>query len=169
MQRAFALDVLACPHCRSQLRLIGTLHDPAIIRTIGHLGHPPSEPSRGAGAASVLIRSSSGAAEAVVWAARRVIRADPASATSSRCRLTPTVRPRSIPLSLGGAAGARRPEMCAVPAAPAGGSACGGGVDGRRRAHAVRKPGWRALMLRALCTGDSRWTGRPTRPRSYTA
>ena len=161
MQRAFALDVLACPHCRSQLRLIGTLHDPAIIRTIGHLGHPPSEPSRGAGAASVLIRSSSGAAEAVVWAARRVIRADPASATSSRCRLTPTVRPRSIPLSLGGAAGARRPEMCAVPAAPAGGSACGGG--GGRQKEGARGEETRLEGVDVTCALHWRLTvDRPT-------
>jgi hypothetical protein len=43
MQRAFALDVLACPHCGGRLRLIATLHDPAVIRKI--LGHPGRSPS----------------------------------------------------------------------------------------------------------------------------
>ena len=28
MHRAFAIDVLACPHCGGRLRLIATLHDP---------------------------------------------------------------------------------------------------------------------------------------------
>ena len=48
MQRAFALDVLACPHCGGRLRLIATLHDPAVIRKIlAHLGRSPSEESPG--------------------------------------------------------------------------------------------------------------------------
>ena len=34
MHRAFALDVLACPHCESRLRLIATLHDPEVIQKI---------------------------------------------------------------------------------------------------------------------------------------
>ena len=34
MHRAFALDVLACAHCGGRLRLIATLHDPAVIRKI---------------------------------------------------------------------------------------------------------------------------------------
>jgi hypothetical protein len=34
MQRAFAIDVLECPHCGGRLRLIATLHDPAVIRKI---------------------------------------------------------------------------------------------------------------------------------------
>ena len=34
MHRAFALDVLACPHCGGRLRLIATLHDPAVIRKL---------------------------------------------------------------------------------------------------------------------------------------
>jgi uncharacterized protein YbaR (Trm112 family) len=34
MHRAFGIDVLACPHCGGRLRLIATLHDPAIIRKI---------------------------------------------------------------------------------------------------------------------------------------
>jgi len=43
MHRAFAIDVLACPNCGGRLRLIGTLHDPAVIRKIlTHLGFAPS-------------------------------------------------------------------------------------------------------------------------------
>jgi uncharacterized protein YbaR (Trm112 family) len=39
MHRAFAIDVLVCPHCGGRLRLIATLHDPAVIRKIlAHLG-----------------------------------------------------------------------------------------------------------------------------------
>jgi hypothetical protein len=34
MHRAFAMDVLAYPHCGGRLRLTATLHDPAVIRTI---------------------------------------------------------------------------------------------------------------------------------------
>jgi len=34
MHRAFGVDVLACGHCGGRLRLIATLHDPAVIRTI---------------------------------------------------------------------------------------------------------------------------------------
>ena len=34
MQRAFGIDVLACPHCGGRLRLIATLHDPVVIRKI---------------------------------------------------------------------------------------------------------------------------------------
>ena len=48
MQRAFAFDVLECPHCGGRLRLIATLHDPAVIRKIlAHLGRSPSEQSPG--------------------------------------------------------------------------------------------------------------------------
>jgi len=43
MHRAFALDVLACPHCGGRLRLIATLHDRAVIRKIlAHLGRSQS-------------------------------------------------------------------------------------------------------------------------------
>jgi hypothetical protein len=43
MHRAFAIDVLACPHCGGRLRLIATLHDPAVIREIlAHLGRSHS-------------------------------------------------------------------------------------------------------------------------------
>jgi hypothetical protein len=34
MHRAFAIDVLACPRCGGRLRLIATLHDPAVIRKV---------------------------------------------------------------------------------------------------------------------------------------
>jgi len=48
MHRAFAIDVLACPHCGGRLRLIATLHDPAVIREIlAHLGRSHSEQSPG--------------------------------------------------------------------------------------------------------------------------
>jgi hypothetical protein len=42
MHRAFAIDVLECSHCGGRLRLIGTLHDPAVIRKLlAHLGMAP--------------------------------------------------------------------------------------------------------------------------------
>jgi hypothetical protein len=48
MHRAFAIDVLACPHCGGRLRLIATLHDPAVIRKLlAHLGVARSGPSPG--------------------------------------------------------------------------------------------------------------------------
>ncbi len=48
MHRAFAVDVLASPHCGGRLRLTGTLHDPAVIRKIlAHLGMTRSGPSPG--------------------------------------------------------------------------------------------------------------------------
>jgi hypothetical protein len=48
MHRAFAIDVLACPHCGGRLRLLATLHDPAVIRKIlTHLRIAPSGPSPG--------------------------------------------------------------------------------------------------------------------------
>ena len=58
MHRAFGIDVLACAHCGGRLRLIATLHDPAVIRKIlAHraLSHSrqspgPSPPEYGAGA-----------------------------------------------------------------------------------------------------------------------
>jgi hypothetical protein len=56
MHRAFAIDVLACAHCGGRLRLIATLHDPAVIRTIlAHLAHSgqspgPAPPESGAAA-----------------------------------------------------------------------------------------------------------------------
>jgi len=47
MYRAVAIDVLACPHCGGRLRLIATLHDPAVIRKIlARAGSPPkAEPA----------------------------------------------------------------------------------------------------------------------------
>jgi len=48
MHRAFAIDVLACAHCGGRLRLIATLHDPAVIRKLlAHLGMARSGPSPG--------------------------------------------------------------------------------------------------------------------------
>jgi hypothetical protein len=46
MQRAFAIDVLARPHCGGRLRLTATLHDPAVIRKL--LRAPGDGPLRGA-------------------------------------------------------------------------------------------------------------------------
>ena len=48
MHRAFSVDVLACPHCGGRLRLIATLHDPAVIQKIlTHLGIAHSGQSPG--------------------------------------------------------------------------------------------------------------------------
>ena len=48
MHRAFAIDVLECPHCGGRLRLIATLHDPAVIRKLlAHLGMARSGASPG--------------------------------------------------------------------------------------------------------------------------
>jgi len=48
MHRAFAIDVLACAHCGRRLRLIATLHDPAVIRKIiAHRALSHSGPSPG--------------------------------------------------------------------------------------------------------------------------
>ena len=48
MHRAFAIDVLACVHCGGRLRLIATLHDPAVIRRIlAHLDRAHSGQSPG--------------------------------------------------------------------------------------------------------------------------
>jgi len=46
MHRAFAIDVLASPHCGGRLRLIATLHDPEVIRKIlARVGVGPPGPS----------------------------------------------------------------------------------------------------------------------------
>src|SRR5262245_28173267 len=48
MERAFTLDVLACPQCGGRLRLIATVHDPAVIRKIlAHLRIARAGPSPG--------------------------------------------------------------------------------------------------------------------------
>jgi hypothetical protein len=58
MHRAFGIDVLACPHCGGRLRLIATLHDPAVIRKIlahlalGHSGQSPGPAPPKSGAAA---------------------------------------------------------------------------------------------------------------------
>jgi len=58
MHRAFGIDVLACPQCGGRLRLIATLHDPAVIRKIlahlalGHSGQSPGPAPPGSGVAA---------------------------------------------------------------------------------------------------------------------
>lgn len=43
MQRAFGLDVLACPRCGRRLRLIATIADPAVVEQIlAQLGLAPA-------------------------------------------------------------------------------------------------------------------------------
>jgi hypothetical protein len=47
-RRVCAIDVLACPNCGGRLRLIATLHDPAVIPEIlAHLGRSHSGQSPG--------------------------------------------------------------------------------------------------------------------------
>ena len=56
MHRAFGIDVLACPNCGGRLRLIATLHDPAVIgKILAHLSRSgqspgPAPPASGAAA-----------------------------------------------------------------------------------------------------------------------
>jgi hypothetical protein len=58
MHRAFGIDVLACAHCGGRLRLIATLHDPAVIRKIlahlalCHSGQSPGPAPPESGAAA---------------------------------------------------------------------------------------------------------------------
>ncbi len=58
MHRAFGIDVLACAHCGGRLRLIATLHDPAVIRKIlahlalVHSGQSPGPAPPESGAAA---------------------------------------------------------------------------------------------------------------------
>jgi Putative transposase len=58
MHRAFGIDVLACAHCGGRLRLIATLHDPAVNRKIlahlalGHSGQSPGPAPPESGAAA---------------------------------------------------------------------------------------------------------------------
>ena len=48
MRRVFDLDVLACPRCGGRLRVIATVQDPAVVRTIlGHLARARSPESPG--------------------------------------------------------------------------------------------------------------------------
>jgi hypothetical protein len=45
MQRSFGFDVLACPRCPGQLRLVALIHQPAVVRRIlTHLGLPTDLP-----------------------------------------------------------------------------------------------------------------------------
>ncbi len=58
MHRAFGIDVLACAHCGGRLRLIATLHDPAVIRkilahvTLSHSGQSPGPAPPASGVAA---------------------------------------------------------------------------------------------------------------------
>jgi hypothetical protein len=80
MHRAFGIDVLACAHCGGRLRLIATLHDPAVIRKIlAHLTLCHSRQSPGPapfGAAASRSDRLGGAAGAVVPAPRGCIVAE---------------------------------------------------------------------------------------------
>ena len=103
-KRSFAIDVLACPHCGGRLRLIATLHDPAVIRKLlAHLALSRSGPSPGPAAARALIGLCEGAMDAVV-PARGVIRAGPARPSTA---LTAAVCRHSMPLNRADAVGAR--------------------------------------------------------------
>ncbi|HWC04100.1 MAG TPA: hypothetical protein VHF87_15185 [Methylomirabilota bacterium] len=59
MQRAFALDVLACPRCGARLRVVGTIEDPVVARRIlVSLGLPRAAETGGPGPpAAVLARA----------------------------------------------------------------------------------------------------------------
>jgi hypothetical protein len=98
MRRAFAIDVLACAHCGGRLRLITTLHDPAVIRKIlAHLalsrsGQSPGPAPPDSGATASSSDRLGGAADAVVPAPRGGIAAD---------------HPRAHSLATAGAASAR--------------------------------------------------------------
>ena len=75
--RAFAPDVLACVHCGGRLRLIATLHDPAVIRKIlAHLGMArsapspvPPRPSLAASRPNLILRSAAAAVVVIRWCA----------------------------------------------------------------------------------------------------
>jgi hypothetical protein len=81
----------ACPYCGGRLRLIATLHDPAVIRKIlahmgvGPQGRAPAPPHRSP-AASRPDRLLEGAADAVVPARRGVISDGPAGPLAGRRR-----------------------------------------------------------------------------------
>jgi uncharacterized protein YbaR (Trm112 family) len=72
MHRAFGIDVLACPQCGGRLRLIATLHDPAVRRS------SRTEPSRTRG--RVPARPSR------VWRRRVLIGPGARRTPSCRCR-----------------------------------------------------------------------------------
>jgi len=58
MQRAFGLDVLACPRCGGRLRLIATISDPPVVEQIlAHLGPAlaPQPPGPAPPAATAVI------------------------------------------------------------------------------------------------------------------
>src|SRR5262249_13954180 len=84
MHRAFGIDVLACAQCGGRLRLIATLHDPAVIRKIlahlalAHSGQSPGAAPPESGAAAPRSDRLRGPADAIVPAPRGGIRADSA-------------------------------------------------------------------------------------------
>jgi hypothetical protein len=120
-------------HAPPDQRLIVIIHPPS-CRHPEDPGAPGPLPFGAEPRARVLIQSSRAAVDTVASAPRGVTGADAALAMYSTCPLTAKVCPRSIALSLGGAAGrARRLVMCAVAAAPAGvqRAQVGGGRQGR--------------------------------------
>jgi uncharacterized protein YbaR (Trm112 family) len=52
MRRAFAIDVLACPHCGGRMRVIAMVEDPVAVRQILAARRPaaPTGPGPPAGA-----------------------------------------------------------------------------------------------------------------------
>ncbi len=43
MERAFGLDVLACPRCGGRLRLLASISDPRVVeRLLAHLARAPA-------------------------------------------------------------------------------------------------------------------------------
>jgi hypothetical protein len=102
------------PALWGRLRLIATLHDPVVIRKIlAHLSRAPSEQSPGPRrprSDSILERCGGRRRVGTVQRHRRRT----SLAARSPYRLTAKVRPRSIRLSLGGAAGARGGQSYAM-------------------------------------------------------
>jgi uncharacterized protein YbaR (Trm112 family) len=47
MRRAFAIDVLACPHCGGRLRVMATVEDPLAVRQILAARCPAETPGPG--------------------------------------------------------------------------------------------------------------------------
>jgi hypothetical protein len=76
MHRAFRIDVLACAQCGGRLRLVATLHNPAVIQKIlahlplCHAGQSPGLALSESGAAATRSDRATGAADAVVSAPR---------------------------------------------------------------------------------------------------
>jgi hypothetical protein len=130
LHRAFSIDVLACPQCGGRLRLIATLHDPAVIRKfLAHLGMArqgrvlvPPHPSLAALAPDPILE---GAVGAVVPPPRRVTPADAAGGRPI-CSLTALVCAHSVRLTVGRARLARPEAHVPCACGSSGGSAAGG-------------------------------------------